>query len=208
MKHLFLKIALCAFVALLAFGTVAATAYEPFSTYTYTSEGMVVESPAAYSSLPFVVDSTYMREQAVCQDFVDILEPTDILAGPDGRIYIVDQKNNQIVVLNKHYKAEACLNVFDSDERDGDTFSAPTGVFVNEDYIYVCDTQNSRIVRFNAADYSFSKVISQPVSPLMKEDALFLPIAMAIDQYNRMFVLSSSSYEGVIVMDEESNFTG
>ena len=208
MKHLFLKIALCAFVALLAFGTVAATAYEPFSTYTYTSEGMVVESPAAYSSLPFVVDSTYMREQAVCQDFVDILEPTDILAGPDGRIYIVDQKNNQIVVLNKHYKAEACLNVFDSDERDGDTFNAPTGVFVNENYIYVCDTQNSRIVRFNAADYSFSKVISQPVSPLMKEDALFLPIAMAIDQYNRMFVLSSSSYEGVIVMDEESNFTG
>lgn len=193
------------FVLLL--GAVPASAFEPYLTYTYSSTGTMMDSPSAYSAEVYV-DSAYMRKNASCQGFADIAEPTDLFAGPDGRVYIADRKNNQIVVLNKYYKCEAVLSVFDSTARDGDSFNGPEGVFVNEKYIYVCDTNNSRIVKFDATDYSFVRIISQPTSQLISEDAIFLPIAMVIDQYNRMFVISSTNEEGVIVMDENSNFTG
>lgn len=207
MKKKLFSALICGMLLLVLFGALPVAAVEPYATYTYSITGMFMASPPVYSAEVYV-DSAYMRKNASCTDFKDIAEPTDLFAGPDGRIYIADRKNNQIVVLNKYYKCEAVLSLFDSTTRDNDSFNGPEGVFVNNDYIYVCDTNNSRIVKFDARDYSFVKIINQPSSALISEDSIFLPIAMAIDQYNRMFVISSTNEEGVIVMDENSNFTG
>lgn len=207
MKKKLFSALICGMLLLVLFGALPVAAVEPYATYTYAISGMFMASPPVYSAEVYV-DSAYMRKNASCTDFKDITEPTDLFAGPDGRIYIADRKNNQIVVLNKYYKCVAALSLFDSTTRDNDSFNGPEGVFVNEDYIYVCDTNNSRIVKFDAHDYSFVKIINQPSSALISEDSIFLPIAMVIDQYNRMFVISSTNEEGVIVMDENSNFTG
>ena len=207
MKKKLLQIFLCVYAVLLVFGSMGVLAVEPYTTYTYSNDGMMMQSPHAYSA-QLTVDSTYMRTNAKCQDFADIANPTDLFAAKDGRVYIVDQKNNQVVVLNEYYKAVACLDVFDSTFMDDDSFNEPTGVYVNEEFIYVCDTKNSRIVKFDANTYEFEKIIAKPTSAILEEDALFLPIALAVDPYNRLFVVSESNYEGVIVMDENSVFTG
>ncbi len=208
-KNKIISILTVALLMVLTFSTVTAYAYEPYSTYTYSSDGMPLPSPAVYGPMKAggYIDSAKMRERGIC-DFADIAEPTDICTAKDGRVFIADRKNSQIVVLNATYDAIACLNVFDSSEKDNDSFNGCEGVYVNNEAIYVCDTQNKRIVKFNAETYEFEKIIHQPTSALMDENKLFLPVAIAVDQYNRMFVLSSSSFEGVIVMDENSNFTG
>lgn len=207
MKKKLIQIFICVYAVLLVFGSMGVFAVEPYTTYTYSNTGAVLQSPHAYSA-QLMVDSAYMRANAKCQDFEDIANPTDLFAAADGRVYIVDQKNNQVVVLNEYYKAIYCLSVFDSEYMNDDTFNQPTGVYVNDEFIYVCDTRNSRIVKFDAQSYECMAVIEKPTSPILEENALFLPIAMAVDPYNRLFVVSESNYEGVIVMDENSVFTG
>ncbi|MBP5209710.1 MAG: YIP1 family protein [Clostridia bacterium] len=218
MKKKLFALLLCAATLLLTVCSLSVSAYEPYVTYTYDSQGDVLYSPAAYTPIQ-AIDSAYMKQNARCTTFKDIAEPTDLFAASDGRVFIVDRKNSQVVVLDKYYRAVACLDVFDSSARDNDSFNGCTGLFVDADTIYVCDTQNARIVTFWAHDvyeegvkvhseYEFRKIIEKPRSALIDEDALFLPIAIAVDQYKRLFVLSSSSYEGVIVMDEDSHFTG
>ena len=208
-RNKIVSILVTSLLLLLTFATVTASAYEPYTTYTYSSDGAWLPSPAVYVPLKAggYIDSARMREKGIV-DFVDIAEPTDICTSSDGRVFIVDRKNSQVVVLNQNYDAIACLNTFDSHEKNGDSFNGCEGVFVNDKAIYVCDTQNKRIIKFNAETYAYEAIIHQPKSALMDENKLFLPIKVAVDQYNRMFVLSSSSFEGVIVMDENSNFTG
>ncbi|MBO5789294.1 MAG: hypothetical protein J6R42_05055 [Clostridia bacterium] len=206
MKKKIIPALMCAVLLLLSIGSVTTFAYEPYVTYTYSSDGIYMYSPAAYSAEKYV-DSATMRERSDVV-FQDIAEPTDICTDKDGYVYIVDRKNSQVVILNENFDAVACLDVFNSSERDGDTFKECEGIFVDDSSIYVCDTRNSRIVKFARQTYEFEKIIYRPTSALMSGDDLFLPVDIAVDQYHRLFVLSESNEEGVIVMDENSNFTG
>ena len=91
------------------------------------------------------------------------------------------------------------------------SLSGPKGVFVHTDaegdkHIYVCDTKNSRLVVFDE-NGGFERIISKPTSTLFGTDTLYNPIACAVDQYGRIFVISSSSYQGVIVLTPEGEFT-
>ena len=209
MKNKIISVLMASLLVILTLATVTVSAYEPYTTYTYSSDGMPMPSPAVYTPMKAggYIDSATMRKNGVC-DFKDIAEPTDICTAPDGRVFIVDRKNSQVVVLNDSYDAVYCITTFYSPENPNDSLKGCEGVYVNNEAIYVCDTQNKRIVKFNAETYVCEKIIHQPTSSLMDEDALFLPIAIAVDQYKRMFVLSSSNEEGVIVMDENENFTG
>ena len=78
----------------------------------------------------------------------------------------------------------------------------------NDKYIYVCDTNAARIIRFNIADGSFHSIIDAPQSELFGDNANYFPVAMAVDQYGRMFIVSSETNEGIIVMTEKGEFTG
>ena len=146
-KNKIISALVVALLLLLTFATVTASAYEPYTTYTYSSDGLPLPSPAVYVPMKAggYIDSAKMRERGIV-DFEDIAEPTDICTAKDGRVFIADRKNSQIVVLNATYDAIACLKVFDSSEKDNDSFNGCEGVFVNDKAIYVCDTQNKRIV--------------------------------------------------------------
>ena len=57
-------------------------------------------------------------------------------------------------------------------------------------------------------DGSFHKVIPQPVSDLFDEGAIYKPVAVAVDSYGRLFVVSSTTYQGIIVMSDDGGFHG
>ena len=73
-------------------------------------------------------------------------------------------------------------------------------------YIYVCDYGNRRIVVFDR-DYNYVKTIEKPESTLLEATA-FQPYAIAVDKYGRIFVVSQSCFEGIIVMSSQGDFTG
>ncbi len=139
----------------------------------------------------------------------------DITADNEGNLYIADKENNRIVVLNKYsYKVIGVMGTYVDEYGSLQTLNAPTGIFVTDptkmvdesSFIFVCDSGNSRIVVFDR-NYNYVRTIEKPKSALLKE-AAFKPYAIAVDKYGRIFVVSQSCYEGVIVMSGEGDFTG
>ena len=176
------------------------SAATPYATYTYSAQGQVLTSPAAYVP-DTVVDAGYMGIAGTIDD------PRDLFVGPDERVYIVDAASASVQVLDRYYKFLFEIKSFTNEHGVPDTFLNPSGVFVNDNYIYVCDTDNNRIVMFDT-EGNYVKIIGKPVSNLFEEGSIYKPVACAVDDYGRIFVVSSTTYQGIIVLNDNGDFFG
>ena len=211
MKKKFTAVVLLVLALVMLLPAIPAAAAEPYQSYTYSIDGYALYSPDAYSPV-MTIDSNYMGLSTPFD------EPTDIFADKDGNIYLADSKNSRIIVLDRYFKVRFTLKEFDNEFGATYSLSGPRGVFVTDEYIYVADTGNSRIVVFYREDCivdgeehkagEFFKVIPAPESKLFGNSASYKPVALAVDQYGRIFVVSSTTYQGVIVMTDEGEFTG
>lgn len=182
------------------------SAVQPFDTYTYSVDGNMLLSPTAYSWHD-TIDSTDIGVESNLNKKA-ISNPTDLFVDEDGYVYIADPSNNRVVVLDPYYNYVRTLDKFVNDQGvGGDALAAPNGVFVTNDIVYVCDTNNNRIVTFDT-DGNFIKIIPKPKSNLFGDSDIYKPVAMAVDQYGRIFVVSSTTYQGIIVMAPDGTFTG
>ena len=161
---------------------------------------MVLTSPAAYVP-DRVVDSTYMGLKTAIDD------PRDMFVGPDEKVYIVSAATNSVVVLDRYYKFLFEITKFTNEHGVPDTFANPSGVFVTEDNIYVCDTDNNRIVKFDT-EGNYIKIVPKPESNLFEEGSIYKPVACAVDDYGRIFVVSSTTYQGIIVLNDNGDIFG
>ena len=199
------SVLIIAFIAVLVFGTIFSSAAEPYDTYTYSIDGKPLKSPAAYSA----VDEFDSSDMQIISKFGIGLSASasDIVTDKEGNLYIADKGNNRIVVLNKYYEATSIIDSYVDETGATQTFNAPAGLFVTEENeIYICDTENKRIVVFDAAR-EYVKTIDKPDSSVLSDGA-FVPTSVAVDKYGRVFVVSTSAYEGVIVLSGEGDFTG
>jgi len=203
MKKAF-KILLVA-MALVMLLTTVVSAAAPYATYTYSASGFVLTSPDAYVP-DVVVDSQYMGADAR-GNYNAIGTLTDITVGLDGTVYLSDSGSNCIYVLDKYYKNKFVINSFVNEQGVPDGFSGVSGLYVNDKYIYACDTDNARIVIFDLKG-NFIKTVNQPTSALFDADTMYKPVAVAVDTYGRLFIVSSTSYEGIIVMSDAGDFYG
>lgn len=199
-----MKIVVLVATLLMVFSTVASAASAPYTTYTYSSTGFVLTSPDAY-----VPDTVVTAQTCGVGAFTDV---RDIEVDKDGNVYVVDAGANTVYILDKYFRYEESnetkLSTFYNEQGVQDGFNNPNGIFVNDKYIYVCDTDNNRIVMFNKEDGSFEKTVAQPESNLFDTDAIYKPVAVAVDSYDRMFIVSSTTYEGIIVMGDDGAFYG
>lgn len=201
---------LCLVFALIMIASIPVSASSAYQTYTYSIDGYALYSPDAYTAVK-TVDSTYMgltekaKDGTVTGTALD--NPGDLLCDTEGNCYIADTGNNRIVVLDKYYKLKFTIAAFVNDQGVADELTAPQGVFVTDDTIWVCDTGANRIVKFDRAG-KFTGIIEEPESELFDEDSVYKPVAMAVDQYDRLYVVSSTTYQGVIVMTSAGEFTG
>jgi len=190
---------LCLIFALIMVAAPVVCASAPYQTYTYSISGFALYSPDAY--VPIMnVDYKYMgldKELGAVKDMV-----TD----DDNNVYLIDAINNELIVLDSYYKKKFIVKNFVNDQGVPDEFTNPQGVFVTKDRIFVCDTDANRIVTFDLGG-NFLSVIPQPESNLFSEGSTYKPIALAVDEYNRLYVVSSTTYQGIIVMTDEGQFT-
>ena len=202
MKSKISKVLILSLVFIMLFGTVYSSAYSAYDTYTYSIDGEPLLSPTAYD--PNIV----VTSKSMGLDVPLSSEVTDIVTDEEGNVYIADKANNRIVVLNKYYSAIATISSYVDDYGKERTLSTPQGVFVRNGLVYVCDTGNARVVIFDRDNgFSYVRTIVKPESALLS-DAAFKPAAIAVDQYGRIFIVSLSCFEGVIVMSSEGDFTG
>ena len=217
---------ICIVFAFIMVMALPAGAAAPYQTYTYSINGTALHSPDAYTPAK-AVDSAYMEldSDAVINKYYSglkaedleakktISNPSDIEVDEDLNVYIADTDNNRIVVLDRYYKVKFIIEKFINDQGVPDSLSSPNGVFISSEKneggskIYVCDTNANRILTFDR-EGNFIDVIPQPESELFDDGAVYKPIAVAVDQYNRLYVVSSTTYQGIIVMTETGEFTG
>ena len=191
-------------VCVMVLGSFGALAVNPYDSYTYSMDGYALKSPDAYTP---VMTIGYRDIETSAIKLGNFNAPTDIVSDEDGNVYLADSKNNRVIVMRgQDYKVKFILSTFDNNGY-ADSFNECRGVYVDENYIYVCDTNNSRIVVFNK-NGTFEKIIGKPTGTLFGASTQYNPIAMAVDQYGRIFVISSTTYEGVIVMTSDGVFTG
>lgn len=209
-------------------------AAQPYQTYTYSQSGFAMLSPDAYSPdkeidaiymglfdyYPVVEITSEMRE-TMPKDSITALEDKnkdntalrqlkdirDIFVDGSQNVYLVEASGNRVIVLDRYYKVRFVIDKFVNDNGVDDSFTNPSGIFVNDRYMYICDTDANRIAMFDL-EGNFYKMIYAPESDLFSESSIYKPVAVAVDQYDRIFVVSSTTYEGIIVMNEDADFAG
>ncbi len=207
------KILVLAF-ALIMLLSVPVGAFNSFQTYTYSINGDPLYSPDAYIPV-----GTYNSSYMGLPEGATISDPYDMVVDDDLNVYIADAGSNSVIVLDRYYKHKFTISGFTNEIGAPDSFASPRGVYVTdnkyngygdiveEGRIYVCDTQKYRIVVFDRSG-NFLYVLDAPESELFEEGSVYYPVAVAVDQYNRIYVVSSQTTQGIIVLTEDGEFTG
>jgi len=174
----------------------------PYYTYTYSNNGTALISPHAY--LPGRLYDGRFDEAAG-----GFSKPSDIAVGPENRMYIADSGNDRVVILNEDFTFYHEIRDFYNEGAGGaDAFSNPEGLFVDgEGKLYVADTDNARIVMFNA-DLSFRGIIRQPDAEVLPENFIYRPSALAVNRAEHIYVVSKSTIMGILELDVHSEFYG
>ncbi|MBE6673939.1 MAG: hypothetical protein E7596_02405 [Ruminococcaceae bacterium] len=191
----------CALVMLFPLGANAAI---PYSTYTYSIDGLVLDSPDAY-----VPEGSGAYNFTAMGLEKDMTSPSDIEADKAGNVYITDKGNNRIIVLDKYYKLRenGYIETFVNSDGVEDRFNTPTSTFVVDDGnfkgLYVCDKGNKRIIVFDPDTLDYKRTIEQPRSELIDS---YDPVSCVVDKYGRIYVAPEMTKNGILVMTYEGEF--
>jgi len=224
-------------ICLISVCGIPAAAFSTYTTYIYTygdedrNGHYPVESPDAYVP-ENVIDSKYINDITQEKDLVDnflgfnedggVLKldgPQDLFIDDDGYLYLADQKNSRIVILNEDYSGKIILTSFINMWGVPDGLAEPKGVCATSDAIFVDDTEKNRIVvlskgttlKDNGEPYQFGehiRIIEQPSSDVFPEGAVYKPIALVVDSAGRLYVVSSTTNQGIISMTPDGEFLG
>lgn len=206
-KHLrILALVLC---MMMAFGGVLTNA-AAFSSYTYSIDGKPLSSPDGYTPYKVIPLANVGLPEGVTVPS----SPTDLEVDDQSYRYIADPVNNQILILDPYNKYVTRITSFYNTLGIYDTIAGAQGVFITpseEDgtrLIYVADTENKRIVvfRFNGKKTEYVKLFEEPDSEVFEEGSVYKPIAVAVDASERMYVVSGTTYEGIISLNPDGSF--
>lgn len=170
----------------------------PYETYTYSIAGDILTSPHAYT--PSTAITSYEMNMQT-----PLNGAKDIFVDENNKIYISDSGNNRVVVCDPDFMFEFEISSFVNEHGVQDSLSDPRGLFVNSDTIYVCDWQNSRIVLFDL-EGNFKSIVEAPTADVMGTDTVFRPQAVAVNSSGTMYVVSSTTYSGIIALNPDGSF--
>ena len=177
-------------------------AQDPYDTYTYwTSPGIKKD----VSSAPmYEYDTTITAATLGLDAFV---APTDVFIDNKGLIYLTDNGNSRIVVMNSDYTLNKVIKSFNY---KGETLelSKPASVFVtNKGELFVADTENARVIIGDLNGVA-SRVLYLPEDDVIPSNFLYKPEKIVVDNEGYCYILSNGSYYGAVMYDDEYNFSG
>ncbi len=194
------------FVVLFQFAVAAAPTFStPYQTYTYNDKEQTVASKAGYEP-EMVLTGTEMGT-------TDLLNPTDMYTSPDKQLYILDNGNNRIVVLDADYKFIKEITF----KKDGQpmqigvpdkSLGYSSSIFVDESEILIADPV-MKVVHIFDLDGNFKAQITAPTdSAIITEGFNFTPCKVVKDNAGVFYVLSYGSYNGIMQFDQKYEFIG
>ena len=128
------KILILALAFVMIFCSIPTSAAESYETYTYSIDGLPLESPTAYAAEEIVTELD-MKLPAGEKD----VTISDIVCN-DGDVYLADRDNNRIIVLDKYYSLKTVINSYVDETGVTRTFNGPNGIFVTDSEVMVDGT--------------------------------------------------------------------
>ena len=163
--------------------------------YTYDYWGQVMASAPAYTlsrELSYLDLGLNNTSQFVAMDYYN------------DHLYIVDTGLNAVHIVDYDFNLIKTINEFNN-EGISDSFKNPKGISVDlEGAIYIADSGNSRIVKFNS-DYSLNMIITKP-EHLALEELTFVPIDISTSYNGRIYVIGENVYYGIMELNGEGEF--
>ena len=194
---------ICAVILLLSCPFAASAAEyrsdEPFDTYIYNSQNNPVAVPSA-----FITERVVRGSEVAKNDFNGL---SDIFYDGSGKIFLCDSGNNRIVITDRDLRLLHIIGKFDFNGKS-ESLSNPCGVWSNGDSIYVSDTDNARIVRFDCRSFQVIEIFSAPDISVLDGDYKFVPTELTVDAAGRMYVISQGINDGLVCLNEKGEFMG
>ena len=230
MKRTFIKalVSIAIVIVTLVF-TVLPSFAAAYSSYTYSIDGTQLASPNAYE--PDKIYKSADMDVTVNTGY-ELEDPRDVTVDDDGNVYILDvvdvedaatpTKLCRLIVLDPYFKYLSHIDYFTNESGSRDTFKSASGVSVTDKYVYVADTDNMRIVIFEREDVitrrtfrmedgqdniAVYRILGKPQAEIFGSDEQYTPVAVASND-NHIYVVSSSTYMGIVSMNMEGEFQG
>ncbi len=185
-------------VLLLGMALEVSAAAAPYETYTFAIDGSPVYSPHAYTPSASLTSFELNMPHA-------LNSPKDIFVDEREWKYISNTKNNTVEVINDQNRYEFSIGEFVNAQGVQDSLYEPTGLFVFEEKLYVCDTLNARVVIFDL-EGNFLDIIEAPDASIMGSDTLFRPVAVGVNQSGTIYIVSQTTYSGIIALNADGSF--
>lgn len=226
MKHPLRKLLSVSLAAVTAL-SMSATAFadEPYNSYTYDNWNDAIPSQSAYRVEKTVTGAEMKLSKLRDPSSGCYVSDSEPLALNDARdlsidkateeMWIADTKNNRILRLDlKTLEVTGCFKGVSGSSTEG--FAAPQGVFVttsptlNQQVVYVADTDNSRIVKATVTNSTTLSCVHEYFKP---EEALytaktFNPKKVCVDVAENVYTVVSSVNSGSVQFSREGKFTG
>lgn len=190
-----------------AIGFIKETGDVPYDTFIYWENANVNETFPVRATGMYNYYKTYFSE-----DFegVDITSFTDVSVDKDDFVYILDGVSSKIHVFDKEYKYIRSIGEL-IDPADGASYNytGSESIVVSADgVLYVCDTENKRVLIADLEGNLVKEPLLLPDSNLIPSDFVYRPIKIAVDSSDYIYVLSDGSYYGAILYSPVGEFLG
>ena len=130
----------------------------------------------------------------------------DVYCADNGEIYLLGGTDSKITVLNSDYTLNRQISVTDQNGKPI-KYQGAKGVYVIDGLIYLCDTENSRILVLYE-DGRLKDTWTSPKSSLIPKGFVFQPTRIEKDADGYFYVLSFGCYYGALTYSSDGEFIG
>ncbi len=189
-------------VVMIATMVIPAFAYIPYNTYNYNYYGETVGSPSGY-----VPEAFYLSEDL---GISSIHSPNDIYVSQQDEVYLLDlggkNARGRLCIFDKNFKL---IKEFKSlTDIDGSEYflKNPCGVTTDKNgYIYICDTDNSAILKITKEGKIIMKYKAPP-KEVFDESYVYRPYKMLIGINGGAYVISRGCLDGILEFNTDGEF--
>ncbi len=140
----------------------------------------------------------------------DFSEPSDLFRDAYDQFFIVDTKNNRIVVTDSELEdVVMVMDEFYYEDGSVTTLKDPEGIYVapETDLIYIADYSNSRVL---VCDYdaNVKLEITKPTAEMFSQELTFMPQRVLADKAGNVYIVLGNITTGAAMFNSKGEFQG
>jgi len=188
-----------------AVGVIKETTDVPYDTFTYWDRAITGNSSAVRATGMYDYYKTFYNNDL---SGVTINSFSDITVDNNDNVYILDGEAAKVHIFDKNYNYIKSFGKITAPDGTVYDYTGARGIVIsNENVIYICDTENKRVIVVDN-NGAYKSVLLLPESNLIPADFKYRPTKISVDSSNYTYVLSEGSFYGAILYSPKGEFLG